>query len=167
VADPRLQLFPRPIQKAVEKDAASFDVYLSSLVVKPWRVPPSAEHGGEAAIELQYKVQVDILKPDSSIVAFAIERAVSERYPDHVSEFGSRLCQEAIRAPEWSVNSSKPLRELAFRRFYLVLLSQALRNLRIAQTTSSQFFCSTVEFDSKGKRAGSPPSGVTGSSSNT
>ncbi len=107
--NPRLQAFPSIIEKRVEKDTASLDVYLSSPGVKPRCVPSSAEHLGQAAIELHYEIQVDGLKPNSSIVASTVKRAITELYPHNVCEFGSRLSQAPVRAPERSVNSSKPL----------------------------------------------------------
>src|SRR6266851_7658904 len=51
VANPMLQAFPSLIQKAMEEDTASLDVYLSSPGVKPRCVSSSAEHLGEATIE--------------------------------------------------------------------------------------------------------------------
>jgi len=122
----------------MEEDTAGLYVYLPSLLVKPRRVPPGAENGREAAVELQHKIQIDGLEPDPAIVAFAIERAVSEHHPDHVCEFGSRFRLELVRAPKWSVNAAEPLRELALRRCCVVLLSQSLPNLRIGQPSPSQ-----------------------------
>jgi hypothetical protein len=109
VGDPRLQAFPTLTQKVVEKHAAGFDVYVSCSGVKPRCVSPGAEHLGEAAVELQHKIQVYGLEPNSSIVALAIKRSISELYSYHVRKFGSWFRKKAIGAPEWSVNSSKPI----------------------------------------------------------
>src|SRR5271155_2558376 len=96
-------------QKVMQEHAASLDVNLFSLGVKPRRVPSSAEHLGETAVELQHEVQIDGLKSNPSIVPLAIKRAISKIHPYHVCKFRSRFGQEAIRAPEWSVNSPEPL----------------------------------------------------------
>ena len=116
----------------MEKDTASLDVYLSSPGVKPRCVPSSAEHLGEAAIELHYKIEVDRLKPNSSIVASPVKRAVPELHAYDVRKFGSRLSQEPVRAPEWCMNPSKPVRELAFGPSHPVPFSQGFGNLGLA-----------------------------------